>query len=358
MGSPIYTHDSTNIDDELTIIFKSQDMNDDPSSSSSGAYTSHADTSQEASPTAAELAERRKKNRQLFNRKRGDLLDDLLRHLDILIYAELSTIYYMDCSFLRFLFRAFVQFVFLTLKQAPFSEHAIDRPMIAPLVTSNLLCILFHTFGGVVEAGEDTRGYLHGGLAMDFIGQKGPSGKVHLVVLDLLVLGLQVMHMAAGMARRKLRDAPKATPAGAVSETSQSTTSAEQTDASQQQDLDSEERGVHRADYGADTDIEMQPLNPSGTTTVDPTSSSSSSDALLATTTPRTDAHIFDAFNSGQIVLADLDLWKHIKEQWDMVKHFRANPESAQASSRSLRAELASRMLRLRIGTDALRQSI
>ena len=49
-----------------------------------------------APPTAAELVERRKKNREMFNKKRGELLDDLLRNLDILIYAELSTIYYME----------------------------------------------------------------------------------------------------------------------------------------------------------------------------------------------------------------------------------------------------------------------
>jgi hypothetical protein len=30
-------------------------------------------------------------------RKRGELMDDALRHLDILVYAELSVIYYMEC---------------------------------------------------------------------------------------------------------------------------------------------------------------------------------------------------------------------------------------------------------------------
>jgi len=51
---------------------------------------------QDAPPSAAQLAEKRKKNRQVFNKKRAELLDDLLRNLDILVYAELSTIYYME----------------------------------------------------------------------------------------------------------------------------------------------------------------------------------------------------------------------------------------------------------------------
>lgn len=73
-------------------------MNDVEQSSSAGANRQHGDERQEQvrTPTAAELSERRKKNRQMFNKKRGELLDDLLRSLDILVYAELSAIYYME----------------------------------------------------------------------------------------------------------------------------------------------------------------------------------------------------------------------------------------------------------------------
>lgn len=293
-----------------------------------------------------QLAARRKKNRQLFNRKRGELLDDLLRNFDTLIYAELSTIYYMDCSFLRFAFRGFVQFVFLTLKQPPFPEQPAHRPVIAPLVGSNLICLLIHVLQSAPEAGEATRGYLHGGLAMDFIGQKGPSSRVVLVVLDLVVLALQLVHMAAGMARKRAREAASSPSSIAVGG------DAQPAGAQQQQDVEAEERGEHRAEYGAE--IEMQTLNPSGAAAVE----ASASEPLLATTTPRTDAHIFDAFNSGQIVLADLELWKHVKEQWHMVKDLRANADASQYQTRTIRAELAGSLLRMRMGTDALRQSI
>jgi len=49
-----------------------------------------------AVPMAAQMAERRKKDRQLFNKKRGELLDGLQRELDIYVYAQLSIIYYME----------------------------------------------------------------------------------------------------------------------------------------------------------------------------------------------------------------------------------------------------------------------
>lgn len=75
-------------------------MNDEASSSAAEASNSrqHGDGAPERdiSPTAKELAEKRKKSRQLFNRKRGERLDDLLASLDMLIYAELSIIYYME----------------------------------------------------------------------------------------------------------------------------------------------------------------------------------------------------------------------------------------------------------------------
>lgn len=75
-------------------------MSDEASSSAAAASDpstlANDEQRQDAPPTAAQLAERRKKNKQRFNSKRGELLDDLLRNLDMIIYAELSTIYYME----------------------------------------------------------------------------------------------------------------------------------------------------------------------------------------------------------------------------------------------------------------------
>ena len=183
---------------------------------------------------------------------------------------------------------------------------------------------------------------------MDFIGQKGPSSKMYLVVLDLLVLGLQLTHMSAAMARRRARDAANVTTPPAVGGAPQPVSSAPP--AGVVQDIEAEERGMHRAD------IEMQTLDSSGIASLEP----ASSNPVLESTAPRSDAHIFDAFNSGQIVLADLELWKHIKEQWHMVKDMRANAEASQyqTQARTLRAELAGSLLRMRMGTEALRQSI
>lgn len=340
-------------------------------------------SSYQPAPTAAELAERRKKNRQTFNRKRGDLLDDLLRNLDLIIYAELSAIYYMEygtpsfdehpwltvtnsCSFLRFVLRAFVQFLLLTPKPPVFPEQPEDRPVVGAIFTTNAICLFCHIYFAAPSAGEATRGFLHGGLAMDFIGQQGPSSKIQLVLLDILVVVLQLVLLAAGTLRKRLKDkASSATPASTSTTPSTNTAAAPTTTTTapaapatqpSTQDLDSEERGVRRS--MEQHDIEMQTLNPSGTATSPAASTAepSAHDALLANTAaPATDEHIFDAFHSGQIVLADLDIWRTIKEQASMMKDSR---NASTPTVDSIRSELAARMLRMRMGTDALRQSL
>jgi len=188
---------------------------------------------------------------------------------------------------------------------------------------------------------EATRGYLHGGLAMDFIGQKGPASRITLVMFDLLVMALQFVHLTAHITRKRLKDgaAPAATPP------------AQQLPApSTGQDLDSEERGVrHSTELEQQDDIEMQTLNPSGqtgsaATVVDEDDESNERDTLLASAPPpRTDIHIFDSFHSGQIVLADLNIWKTIKEQfWAYQK---STVEQRDARRASYRAQLTSRLM-------------
>ena len=245
-----------------------------------------------------------------------------------------------------------MQFMYLTPKPPPLPTHPSSIPVLPPLLSANIFCIILHLWFHPASAGEATRGYLHGGLLMDFIGQAGPSSKIHLVLLDLLVLALQLTHMSAYMLKNRLKE-------NATSNV-QATTSTQSAPASRQ-DIDAEERGVIRSDE--QQDIEMESLSATGMA-IEPEPASnqdaedaSERDALLNPVAPRTDVHIFDAFHSGQIVIADLDLRKSINGQVQLVKEFRTDPEAPGGMS-SLRSELASRFLRMRMGADALRQTV
>lgn len=228
--------------------------------------------------------------------------------------------------------------------------------MLGSILGANLFCLLLHLWLTPASAGETTRGYLHGGLVMDFIGQTGVSSRVYLLLLDLLVMFLQLTHMSAYMLQRRLKDAVTAPAA----------VSAQPPPASEQ-DHDAEERGVRRSIE--QQDIEMQNLNPAANTSPpDPepsttdTPTESSERASLHDPTPTAamvnPQVVDDALYSGQIVVGDLNIKERIKEQIHLMKNYRADANASSSGLTRFRAELAQRVLRMRTGADALRQSI
>ncbi|WPH02291.1 Hypothetical protein R9X50_00515300 [Acrodontium crateriforme] len=327
--------------------------NDDPSSSIAG-HNPAGPSSSTSDPNSmhsligrldAILADRRKKNRQVFAKKRGELLGDLLWNLDVLVYAELSTVYYMDCSFVRFVLRAMVQFFFLTPKPAYFPETPAKRPYIGAILGTNILCIILHSINAAPSASEATRGYLHGSIAMDFIGQKGPSSKFHLLVLDLMIVVLQIVCLSAHLIHRKLKDglAQNSTAGARVLGPSQ--------------DVDHEERGLLRANSDTPEAIELHALNPSGAAmnrqstthnaTHNATSPHNDEDDMDENYLPRrTDDQISDAFNSGKIVLANLNPIQTIKDQY-LAFQITSLQESRE-SNRRMRENLVGQLLRSR----------
>lgn len=166
---------------------------------------------------------------------------------------------------------------------------------------------------------------------MDFIGQKGPSSKTHLVFLDLLILGLQIVCLGIQSVKRKAKDAAAETGVGSRTGNALNVTGSQSSvtglaAAATTQTLDFEERGLHGSDHQA-VDIELQNLNPEGAR-VESTSSipraeqdededDQERESLLAAhTAPRSDSHLFDAFNSGEVIIADLDLQRVAREQF------------------------------------------
>jgi hypothetical protein len=192
------------------------------------------------------------------------------------------------------------------------------RPYIGAIFGPNVICILLHIFTAQSEAGESMRGYLHGGVIIDLIGQKGPTSKFHLVVLDILVLLLQFFMLAVHVERERL-SALVATFSSPIVTTGQP-----RVEAVSSQDHDAEERGVARVVVMTSGDIEMQSLAPQ----LDgPSSSANNEDAdadyererLLAEPPQRQDTEedaILDAFWSGTAVVADFHILDTMRQQW------------------------------------------
>ncbi|PNS19041.1 hypothetical protein CAC42_1777 [Sphaceloma murrayae] len=309
-------------------------MPNDPIASTSPPQPS---TSPDAAPTRPS---RIPKPRHLFNARRATLLTDLIRSLDLLVYAELSAIYYMDVSFLRLLLRCMLQFTFLTPKPAivPEPPSAPSRPVVL-IVFANLLCAVWHAYFPAPEAGEATRGYLHGGLAMDFIGQKGGTYRAHLVGLDLLVLGLQVFCLGAVAAKKRAKEGTEGmVRTGSADEEGERLMERAEGQASVNADglqtVEFEERG-QLASENREGDVELRDLNRNGRVREEDDDGEEEERAeerrrLLVADREgerRGDRHIFDAFNSGEIVVADLSLARILKH------HFRHGSSGASSTS-------------------------
>ena len=205
---------------------------------------------------------------------------------------------------------------------------------------------------------------------MDFIGQMGDSSRWRLVGLDVLVGMLQLLGLGGQMVLRGWREgAGEQSKVGAGPETT--------VGARVQQDADAEERGVSAVEERHA--IELRTLNPSGSaeTTAQINASAipdndnnflsdGESDGLLAhldsDTDPQSPTHISDTFNSGQILLADLDLWRKFRDQISITRLLPeahdTSASSVSATSRTLREELSSRLRRMGLRTEALRRGL
>ena len=207
--------------------------------------------------------------------------------------------------------------MFLTPKPnfiPPMPQH---RPYIGAIFGPNIICMFLHIFTARSEAGEAMRGYLHGGVIIDLIGQKGPTSKLHLVILDILVLALQCFMLAVHVERERLAAvlAALVSPTPAVDQPRVEVVSA--------QDHDAEERGVMREGVSSNGDIELRPMISTTESRNDNGAAEQNEERerLLAEPPPRQDTEDddtpLDAFWSGTAIVADVHVMHTLRKQWD-----------------------------------------
>ncbi len=179
-------------------------------------------------------------------RKRIGMLGELLRELDMIVYMQLITVYHLDCSFFWLAIKALIHCSLLT----PMPETPVDRQPDEPklylpfLLFSFGSTFLLHLVFPAPSAGEDTRGYLHGGLIIDFIGQQGPTSKWKLAAFDISILLLQLVMLSVHVKKREMNKKLVKVPEVATQP------------AAREQDADDEERGVlHRTDTFSDVGL-------------------------------------------------------------------------------------------------------
>ena len=131
----------------------------------------------------------------------------------------------------------------------------VSQVHISLVIIPNFICILVHLLAAVPKGPDYHRGYQHGGVLVDFIGQRPPAYRIYYILVDIMILAVQGLMLAVHSQRERLRVTLKTFPAASTDAAQQLV--AEQTPES----LDAEERGVRRNQEADETyDIEMQPL--------------------------------------------------------------------------------------------------
>ncbi|OIW35358.1 DUF1746-domain-containing protein, partial [Coniochaeta ligniaria NRRL 30616] len=240
--------------------------------------------------------------------KKLQFMSHLMKSLDMVVFAEICTLYYMECSFPRLFLRVIPHYFFLT----PKSEDYVllmpaHRPHVFAIFVPNILCMFFHLVLSLPQAGEETRGYLHGGVIIDFVGQKAPTSKLGLLLLDVVILAIQCLMLAVHQEREALRKlvTPGRQTAGVAAAATASAAPVPATD----QDHDADERGVLRDEprtAGETDEIELRPL--SGNDVQEGTDTPETTRLLEGSSLRQVDADLLGFLRSGNAVLADFHI--------------------------------------------------
>ncbi|KAK9376373.1 uncharacterized protein V1513DRAFT_457300 [Lipomyces chichibuensis] len=232
----------------------------------------------------------------LLEKRRQEFGRHLIRSLDVLSYCHLLYVYLMDISLLRLLLRSIVQLNYLTPKPFPIPRVARTPIVYFVILIANTYCLLVHLFANLPVSREANGGYLHGGLTIEFIGQKAPASRLQLICSDLIIVTLQIviLTISNNMNDEESPTTPVPTTLSAAAQlaahasTRSMQPAASPTEPPRQQTLDDEERGhLQVAEEGSSSNIE---------------SSSSPDDIQLLRTPDEADGF------SGEVVAVELHL--------------------------------------------------
>ncbi|KAL8914016.1 MAG: hypothetical protein Q9171_001267 [Xanthocarpia ochracea] len=204
-----------------------------------------------------------------------------------------------------------------------------NRPNIVAIILLNLASILVHYASTPATANESMRGYSHGGLLIDFVGQKNPVSGMRMIGYDALILGLQLVMLAVTVEKKNV-----VKPLGTLS-------NAPRMGETASQDHDFEERGIRRSEEGTG-DIELRALSPTfdGRTGGD---DDEERNELRGNQAWMTTEHAGNAFYSGQYIITNVRIIDTIRDRWK-----EAYMEASRVRSTGIASEIARRRSRVR----------
>lgn len=257
-------------------------------------------------------------------------------------------------SFFSLLLRSIFHLILLTPKRPfpppfpPFPPSS-PKPSLLIILLTNLFPLLIHIFTSPPEGTEATRGYLHGGIVIDFVGYKGPASKVRLVGIDLLLVGLQLVMMGLVVRRRGMEIISRRNRGDGDYGVG---TSAQQRQGQQgrprrrpprrARDTDEEERGDVSLS-SSETEEDEQERDESQATASSSAYTSARADYYYTTNSSvplqpllpdQLQDHPLDPFHSGQYIIANIHLGETLRKEWK--RHRYPSTESSSSSTAAI----------------------
>ena len=174
-----------------------------------------------------------------------------------------------------------------------------QRPYIGTILVTNISCMLLHLMFSPQTAGDATRGYLHGGLVIDFIGQASPVSRWRLVAVDVLCLGLQMLMVGVTLEKGRMQGMGRIMMAGFQGA----------------QDHSAEEAGILRSDPAVREGIELQPIRAASEDRTGGGYNRAEHD-VLDQDLGQEDEHPLEAYYSGDQMIAKLHIIDTIRTHW------------------------------------------
>ncbi|KAI5952982.1 hypothetical protein KGF57_004098 [Candida theae] len=149
-------------------------------------------------------------NRQVLSKRKKFFTTDLKQSFQLIEIVLIVIIYLRDLSFFRLFLRSAMHFSILNInpdyvsRYYSFSTHHVKtmiKMSFRGVLAINCYCFLTHLIFGVYSkspgssgrSGEETVGFLYGGLTVQFMGERVPCGRLELMGLDLIVFGAQLI---------------------------------------------------------------------------------------------------------------------------------------------------------------------
>lgn len=140
-------------------------------------------------------------NASVLYRRKKHFLGDLRKLVCGTCYILIGLLYLRDLSFMSLAARSFLNFSITH----PFPQHIQmamsennkkfhSSVLLRAVLTVNIFAFVLHLFTGAYTKSPSTDGYLHGGLLVQFIGERLPFSVWELLGLDVAILFVQLVY--------------------------------------------------------------------------------------------------------------------------------------------------------------------